>query len=216
MNLHEASSLIWESIRDWYDNAIGLATLNLLWVAISLTVVLMPPATAGMVAVTNSVAHGTGQSWEIFWQNARRYGWLSVRWALLNLFAIVLIVVNFSYYGTTNSTLSTIIQIIVAASGLLWFATQFYFWPFLIEQDRKSVRVGLKNALFLALAEPLFTVMLLSTAGVVILFSIVTVVPLAVVTLSFVSLLANHAVIERLTAYGIISDSPSTDGDRPL
>lgn len=216
MNLREASGVVWETIRDWYHSMIGLAALNLLWLALSLTVLLLPPATAGLYAVTNSVAHGKGQQWHVFRDNARRYAGISLRWALLNGIFIAVLFVNLTFYEATESALGGVVQIVLIVGGLLWLATQFYFWPFLIEQEQKSVRVGLKNALFLTLAEPLYTAVILSTAALAGLLSVVTVLPLAVFTLSFISLLANRAVVERLTAYGKLpSPGPvSANGDQ--
>ncbi len=202
MNLHAASGIVWETIRDWYYSMIGLAALNLLWVGLSLTVVLFPPATAGLYAVTNSIAHGKGQQWNVFLTNARRYGWISVRWALLNAVVIIIFAVNVTFYGTVEGLLSAIIQIALVTGGVLWLAMQFYFWPFMLEQEQKSVRVALKNALFLTLADPVYSAVMLSTAALLVALSVVLVLPVAVATLSFISLLANRAVIERLTAYG--------------
>ncbi len=218
MNLREASGIVWETIRDWYHSMIGLAALNLLWLALSLTILLLPPATAGLYAMTNSIAHGKGQQWNMFQDSARRYIWISLRWALLNIAVITALVVNFKFYGATENLLGAVVQIALAVGGLLWFATQFYFWPFLIEQEHKSVRGALKNALFLSLAEPLYTIVMLSTAAFAVVLSIFTVLPLAVFTLSFVSLLANRAVIERLTAYGKLPHSGSipANGDQSL
>ncbi len=38
----------------------------------------------------------------------------------------------------------------------MWLAVQFYVWSFLIEQEDKHLRVALKNALFLTLANPVY------------------------------------------------------------
>lgn len=205
MNLREASGVIWDTIQDWYHGMIGLAVLNVLLIALSLTVVLLPAAIAGAFAVTNSVAHGKGQQWDVFWTNARRYKWISSRWALLNVVMIAVFAANLTFYGAIENTLGDVVTIALLITGLLWLAAQFYFWPFMLEQEHKSVRVALKNGLFLALAEPLYTAVVLSTAALAMVVSIVTVLPVAVFVFSFLSLLANRAVIERLSAYGKLS-----------
>ena len=55
--MQNALAVTWETVRDWWNGMVGLATLNLLWLGLCLTVILGPPATAGMYAVTNSIAH---------------------------------------------------------------------------------------------------------------------------------------------------------------
>lgn len=218
MSLHEASGVVWDTIRDWYHGMIGLAVLNLVWIAAALTVVLLPPATAGLYAVTNSLAHGTGQQWDDFWTNARRYGWISFVWALLNVAVFAVLGVNFAFYGAVDNTLGALVQIVLAALALLWFTTQFYFWPFMFEQEQKSVRIALKNGLFLTLAEPLYTAVMVSVAAFATVLSLFTILPLAGFTLSFVSLLANRAVIERLRAFGKLHrpGPPPANGDQQL
>ena len=210
MNLQEALGVLRETLRDWYHGMVGLAVLNLVWVVMSLTVVLLPPATAGAFAVTNSIAHGTGQQWDTFWTNARRYVWVSLRWALLNVVVIAALAANLMFYGSAANALGVVVQFVLATGGVLWFAAQFYFWPFMIEQEQKSVRVALKNALFLTLAEPFYTAVMLGTTALAAALSVVTVLPLAMFVLSFVALLANRAVIERLTAYGKLQRPVST------
>jgi hypothetical protein len=207
MSLREASGVVWETIRDWYHSMIGLAALNLLWVSLSLTLVLLPPATAGVYTMTHSIAQGKGQQWPLFWIGVRRYGWISARWAVLNGAVVAVFVVNFLFYGATESALGMLIEITLAAGGLLWLATQFYFWPFMLAQEQKQVRVALKNALFLTLAEPLYTSVMLSTAALAVAISVILMLPLAVFVLSFIALLANRAVIERLTMYGKLPDT---------
>jgi hypothetical protein len=52
-------------------------------------------------------------------------------------------------------------------------------------------------------------------AGLVIWLSLITVIPVAIFTLSFLSLLGNRAVVERLKAYGKLpgpAQPPSTGG----
>ncbi len=82
--MHSAFDTAGRAARDAWHELTGLAAINLIWLALSATVILFPPATAGLYAVTNSVAHGTGCQIEEFLRAARRHAWLSWRWALLN------------------------------------------------------------------------------------------------------------------------------------
>ncbi len=200
--MQNALAVTWETVRDWWNGMVGLATLNLLWLGLCLTVILGPPATAGMYAVTNSIAHGKGHHTGDFVEAARRYGWLSLRWALANLLVGVALAVSFTFYGAVEGSLAFLIQVGLACAGALWITVQLYVWPFLIEQEQKRLRIALRNALLLTLANPLYTLVLLIVAGLVIAFSLVAILPLGVFTLSFLSLLGNRAVIERLSAYG--------------
>ena len=197
-----ALNVAWETIRDWWHGMVGLAALNLIWLGMSLTVLLLPPATAGLYGATHSLAHGKGARLGDFVDTARRCGWVSLRWALVNLFAGALWAVNYVFYGTAESGFALVIQIALISAGALWLVVQFYVWPFLMEQEQLSLRMALRNALFLTLANPLYSLVLLVISGLVIMLSLTTVLPFAVFTASFLSLLGNRAVIERLTVYG--------------
>jgi hypothetical protein len=211
--MRTALDVFWETVRDWYNGMVGLATMNFIWLLMSLTVVLLPPATAGLYVVTNSIARGTGGRIEDFAAGARAYAWLSFRWALVNVAVGVVFAVNFSYYGATGTFFGAVVQMILAAAGLLWIAVQFYVWPFLIEQEKKQVRLALKNALFLTLANPIYTFIMLGAVGMVLVVSLIAILPVAVFATSFVSLLGNRAVIERLRTYGKLPGPSHLSGE---
>ena len=181
---------------------VGLAVMNAVWLGLSLTVVLFPLATLGMYAVTNSIAHGTGQHLTDFVQAMRRYVWISLRWALVNLLVGVVLYVNLSFYGAVRGALASFILVGLVCLTVLWLAMLFYTGPFLIEQEDKRLRLALRNAAFLALATPGYTLTMLAATALIIVLSVLTVLPLAVFTLSFLALLGNRAVIERLRTFG--------------
>ncbi len=216
--MSSALRVTWETLRDWWDSMVGLATFNLVWLGLSLTVILCPPATAGLYAVTNSLAHGKGQRLGDFVEAARRYAWLSWRWALINVVLGGVLAVNFAFYGAVESTAGVLIQIALVSVGIVWLVMQFYTWPFLIEQEQKRLRLALRNALFLSQANPLYTLLMLVVAGLAIVFSLVAILPLGFFTMSFLALLGNRAVVERLTHYGKLpaTDVASASGDNLL
>jgi len=207
--VHNALHVTWDTILDWWHGMVGLAVLNLLWLGMSLTVVLLPLATAGMYGATHRMAHGKGQHIGDFVDAARCYGWLSLRWALVNVVVGALWAVNYVFYGTV----ALVIQLLLAGAGVLWLAVQFYVWPFLMEQEQQNLRMALRNALFLALANPLYTLVLLALSGLVLALSLLAILPFAVFTASFLSLLGNRAVIERLRVYGKLPAQPLNSGD---
>lgn len=200
--MKDALAIFWQTLLDWWNGMVGLATFNLIWLGLSLTGILLPAATFGMVAVTNSIAHGRGQHLDDFFQAMRRYAWISLRWALVNILVGAIFVVNVVFYSAVETPLAAIIQIVLLGFGLLWIAMQFYVAPFLMEQEDKRLRVALRNAAFLALAAPIYTVTLLVLVGLIIVLSLATILPFAVFTVSFVSLLGNRAVLERLSTFG--------------
>jgi hypothetical protein len=175
--------------------------------------VLLPPATAGLYVITNNIGHGTGGRIGDMLPGARTYALVSYRWALANIVVGAVLAVELQFYGATGTAVGVIVQVVFATAGVLWLAMQFYVWPFLIEQEDKQLRVALKNALFLTLANPVYTLVLLAVVGVALMFSVLTMLPIAIFATSFISLLGNRAVLERLRTYGKLPGSLSPSGD---
>lgn len=188
----------------WRRHLVALTVASLAWAALSLTLLLLPPATAGLYAFTNRLAYGEPPRAEHFFAGARRYSAVSFQWALLNLAAGGLF-----YAGFTVADLPWLgrAALILALSG--WIAVQFYTWPLLLESPRKRLLPALRTALLLALAEPVYTPLLAWIAAVPVLAATEIAPPLAVLGAGFVALVGNLAVIERLATFGRTPDSRS-------
>jgi hypothetical protein len=200
--MNDTAEVIWQTVRDWYNSMLGLVVMNLLWALLSMTVVLLPPATAGLYAVTHSLAHGKGQHAEDFFEAARRYAGISWLWALANLLVAGIVYADVAFYATTGGVFGVLVQIALVSLGSFWLVIQFYFWPFLLEQEHKRPFLAWKNAAFLTLGAPVFTLIIVSVAALVTALSVTLILPVIIFTLSFVSFLGNRAVLNRLQAYG--------------
>ncbi|NDJ77611.1 MAG: hypothetical protein GYB65_15275 [Chloroflexi bacterium] len=211
--MNEALDVFWQTVRDWWNSAVGLVSLNVLWLVVSLTVVLLPPATAGVYGVTHSIAQGTGQRTSDFVETARRYFGLSWVWALANLLVTAIIYADVAFYATSGGGFGLVMQWLLIVLGLFWTAMQVYFWPFLLVQERKNPFLAWKNAAYLSLGAPVYTLIIAFAAGAIVVISGLLIIPLALFSLSFVSLLGNRAVLERLTAYGKLSGLAQSPGD---
>jgi hypothetical protein len=71
----------------------------------------------------------------------------------------------------------------------------------------------MKNALFLSLTSPLYNLIILLAGGIVVSLSIMMLVPLAVFTFSFLAMLGNHAVVERLATFNKLPEDWSIAND---
>ncbi len=203
VTMRAALDVFWETVRDWYNGMVGLAVMNFAWLVLSLTAILLPPATAGLCGGRRTASRTAPA--RISATLCRRCGAmpgsaLAGRWPIS--LAAAIFGVCFNFYGAAGGALGPFIQALFVTAGMLWIAMQFYVWPFLIEQEEKRLRRALKNALFLTLANPVYTFVLLGAAALALVISLITVLPIAVFATSFISLLGSRAVLERLTAYG--------------
>lgn len=200
--MRPALIVIQNTVFDWWNSMVGLAITNIMWLLLSLTIIFFPPAIAGIYAVTHSMAKGTGQHPEDFLEGARRYAGVSYRWIFANFIVLTLVYSNIVFYSNNvESLFASIIIGIIALLTIVWVIMQFYVWPFLMIQTEKKLSLALKNALFLAIASPFYSLTILAFVSFIIFFSIVAIVPAIFFCMSFLALLGNLVVLERLSTY---------------
>ena len=119
----EALSLVWRSIKDFWDDFVLLVMMNMLWVlvavlpvvplwllggtlpilALGLAVLLLlplPVVTGGLVYVANQFTRGVAVSWETFATGVKKYWLKSLVVALINVVVLFLIGVNIRFYAS--------------------------------------------------------------------------------------------------------------------
>jgi hypothetical protein len=195
-----ALTIIGRAVRDWLRHIVLLTLASSAWVVLSLTVILLPPATAGLYMVTNRLAYGQRPRVADFLAGMHDYAWISVRWGILNGFAILLLAGTLRY-PDVSLHLPLGLRTLIVVMGLLWLALQFYVWPLLFEQPQKRLRNALLSALLLTFAAPVYTFTIWLMVGAVTLIASYL-FPAGLWLVSFLTLLGNTAVIDRLAAYG--------------
>lgn len=190
------------TLGDAWDALVLLVVLNLAWVALAFSVVLLPPATAALFDVTHELARGRTPDLMDFARAIRRHFWRAWGWALLNLLVWGIVIVNLLFYGQFADLWAMALQAVFVLVGIFWFVSQLYVWPYILEQDAPSLPRALRNAALTVLAAPVFSLVLVLLIGAVLLVSYLLLLPLVALATGFFCLLANHAVIDRLQAFG--------------
>ena len=200
--MRRAVRVVWDSLRDFYDDAALLIAVNILWVGLSLPLITLPPATGGLYYVTNRIAHGYAVRVRTFFEGFRQYFVKSWQLALANLLVLAVTWANLVFYGQLDSPWLRYLRILLLYLLAFWLAMQMYTFPLLLEQEDKRLKLVLRNAAFLVLADPVFTVILAVLLLVAVALSAALTLPLILMTSSFVSLVANRAVLALLTKHG--------------
>jgi uncharacterized membrane protein YesL len=187
--------------RDLWEEMWLLMQANVLWLVLSLPVITLPPATAGLFAVTNRLANGESARMRDFFAGFRAYflrSWLLV---LANAVLPVVIFGNFYFYLGSEGLLFVFLFGFWILAFLFWLALQPYLFPLMLEQVDKRLRVTVRNAVLMVIKGPVSTLLLLIVSAVIIALSLVFVLPVLLLTAAFLALLYNHAVLERLKPY---------------
>lgn len=198
----KAASVFLGALGDWWRDWVNMAVLNLAWMLCWLTLILGPPATFAAYRVASDFAHERTLYPRELPGMLRRYFLQSWLWFLLQLAAAAAILLNLYFYNGLDSLLGRVLQIATLLVAALWALLQLYALPYLMEQDRQSLRLALRNALLTVLASPLYALIL----GVIVFVLLALCVRLPFLLLFGVPMLVAvtgaHAVIERLGRFG--------------
>jgi uncharacterized membrane protein YesL len=141
--------------KDVYNWLLPLVTINILWFLLSLTVILMPPATVALYDVAYEAKRGRSPEIRLYLRAVRRWlvpGWI---WALINTGLALVALFAFSFYGTQPGVAQIALVICIAYSAVIVLA-QYYFWPYVMLQIQVSLRTAARNALFTLLGDAPF------------------------------------------------------------
>lgn len=156
-----AFRVFWLSLRDLYEELFIFAGLNLLWWLCVVVVVLIPPATAGLMYIANELAHERRIEWSMAITGARLYFWRSYQVALVSIGIVIVLLTNIWFYVNVAGGVLQYLAILWIYLLIIWLLAQFYVYPFLIQMEQPRLLLIYRNALLLTLSRPLFTVVLI-------------------------------------------------------
>jgi len=205
----DALRVVRRSFGDAWDALVAVAPLNLAWLGLGLTIVLLPPATAALFESMHELASGSTPGFGDFLRSVRRRfvgAWLWAVWAVAGLTLVGLNV----RFDLDPSSPAAWLSAAVAVLGVLFVISLLYVWPFVFLQAGGGLVRAIRNSVLTVLAAPLFAVTLAVLLVLVVAAGAVLIVPLAVAVPGFVALVASHAVTDRLRAFGKLSPRASS------
>ena len=200
--MRHIGTVLLSSLRDFYDELFLFVAINLLCVLLSIPLVTLAPALAGVHYVANHLAHGRYTvTWRDFFVGFRQYFAKSWQVLLADLVLLVGIIANIEFYaGMTNEILRSI-SIVWLYLIAYWLALQIYLFPLLIEQKDKRLLLIFRNAIVLTIKHPLFTIILLVVILLLLLISVALALPVVLLSISLVAFLSNRAVLVLIWEY---------------
>jgi uncharacterized membrane protein YesL len=153
-----ALRLLRSSLSAWYYDLFVLIGVNVVWLILSLLIIPLGPATAGLFYVCNELAKGEPISFGLFWVGMKRYMGLSVKLAAALIIITVLLGFNISFYLNMQSSIGQIIGIVWIYAVIFWGIVLNYPFALLVQMDKPSLRKILRNSALLVLDNVVFTV----------------------------------------------------------
>ncbi|MSP14267.1 MAG: hypothetical protein EXR62_15085 [Chloroflexi bacterium] len=193
--------VIWQGIKDFWEELFVLMLLNLAWVIMALLIIPLPLATVGLYYVTNRVAQGRAVRFSQFWEGMRLYAGLAYRLFIVDIAVGGILLFNSGFYGRQPGLIFTVLQMLFLALFLFWLSFQFYLWPMVMELEAPSVRLVVRNAISLAVMQPLPTFVLIVISLLLIFLAFIP--PLTIFTLALVAVLGNRMARDLLSRYRV-------------
>lgn len=180
-----------------------LLATNILWWLLTLPLITWPPATAGLFHVVRRLTNldeSEQTTWRHFFEGFRYYWLKSWQLMAINLVMGFVIIFGFIFYFNQTQSPLRFVSVPVFYIVLLWSSMQLYLFPLLIEQKDKRIRLVFKDALVLALGNPIFTIVFgLLLISVVLVTSTLT-GPALLILISFLAVAQTLGLQEMLAA----------------
>lgn len=153
-----AFRLLRSAFSAWYYDVFVLIGVNLLWLFLSLLILPLGPATAGLFYVADHVAREEPISLGMFWQGFRRF--LGKGWQVMFVLLAVPIItaVNVAFYLNMQSNLMQILGIMWIYVLIFWAVMAIYPFPVLMAMERPALLPIFRNSALLALGNVAFSV----------------------------------------------------------
>lgn len=177
-----------------------LALLSFAWWVCMLFVIPGPPATAGLYLVANRIAKGERIGFDVFKEGFVTYFWRGLLVGLISAGLLVIFVTGFLFYiepPPQFPAFFTLLSVVMLYLLLTWLAMQLYLFPVLVEQD-VPLRLIFRNALFIAFASPVYTLILLVLLVVCTVASILFPILLVLVLPGLAAVVSSIALQDRL------------------
>lgn len=202
MSARAGSQGTWrERLVDAYLTSIPLIWANVVWVLLSLPLVTLFPALAGLYYSTQLIAGDRDGGGRAVWEGFRAYFWPGWRWGLFVGAGVVLCGANVWFYGRVETEWAWLPRAFFFMLLVLWLAANVYTFPLLLQQKELRLRTALRNSLVLWLKRPFHSLLLIFACALLGWASTVY-FPLAWVFLTgaLCTYLANRTVLETVAA----------------
>jgi uncharacterized membrane protein YesL len=143
-------------LLDTYYMLIPLISINMYWFLLTLPLVTAPAALMALFATANQMTKGDSVGWGEFWEAFRSYFWTGWRWVLLDGLILGILSLNVWFYRTNfNAEWAYLVDGLMVGFTILWVIVQCFVPAVLTMQEKKSIRMALRNSAGLIAYRPL-------------------------------------------------------------
>lgn len=203
-----ALRVIWRAYRHLAGNGYVYVWANLAFIALSLPIITMPAAWGALCKLSYNALRQPNAEWRDLIDGFKHLLVKGVFMALVNALVIFINVSNLlGYRGDAAGVWA--LRFLWIAVLVVWFAIQFYMYPLYYAMEKPTLMGAFRNAAVMVLLNPIFTLTLVIVLLLIWSISTVLFALWLVLTVSFMAVLANIAVQDRIRKAGF--DQPPPD-----
>lgn len=185
------------SWRPFYEGMFYLSIANLAWAVLAFFIVPIPLATAMLFYLANLVARDEVITWRRVWEGVRPHLRTIYLLGAINGLIYLTLWYDVGFYAQAPGTWGVMVRAVPIALLTFWTPIQFNLLPVLFENEDQRLWPVLRDAALLALLHPGFYLVIYLWLLIPLAISTVLVFPWAIVTLGYVAVVINTALLER-------------------
>lgn len=170
-----------------------LAAMGGPWWLVSLLLIPIGPATAALAVVARRCAANLRVTRMFYMDGLRGYWRPALGLSAVGMTVLGLLLMNISFYVTRPSGLMQVLTFIWGYVLLFWLSVQFYAYPVLVRMEKPSALGALRTAAFGALANPVFSIVLVLIAAALTVLTALTAVLFFLIWPALMLLLGEHS-----------------------
>jgi uncharacterized membrane protein YesL len=186
--MRKAFQISREAFSIWWDTLMHMTFFNMLWVLAQFPIITGPPATAAMYALTARFMERDLIVPKDFFVELKRMFLPALKWGTLNLLVFGILVINFIGSIGEGGELWFCLRYAWLVVGILWYVLNLFYWPFWLSQDDCRVMNTYRNVFVMFLRSPVEIICLALICAVLIFVSSLTLFPLALALMVWLSL----------------------------
>ena len=198
---------VYRVTTDIYNWLLPLLVINILWTLLSLTFVLLPPATVALYEIAYLASTGEGPRVARYVIAVRRWVLKSWLWGAVLTFVLVASFIAVNLYASLESALGLMLTVITMVIIVFGWMIQFYFWPYVVLQTKVDFRQAAHNATFTILGDPLWAFFNAGLALVVLIVGIIFIAPLIFIVPVFMAFLGVYSLRAWLLHHDLLDAS---------
>lgn len=200
--MKNAFRIVRRAFSIWWDSLMHVTLFNMLWVLAQLLVVTGPPATAAMFVLAQRFKERDLLVPMDFFVEIKRLFVPAWKWGTLNFLIVGLLVINFVGSMNQEGEIWFFLRYVWLFLGILWYILNLFYWPFWLSQDDQRLVNTYRNSIVVLFRMPGIILSLSLICGVLILVSVITLFPLALALMVWLSLIANLTVQRAIEEIG--------------